>query len=73
MTRDGSDRRRSGLERMEAVLAEVASSYVDVRSLQARIDFARSNLENQDQTLRLTRDRFASRIDIERIHGWRSA
>jgi NodT family efflux transporter outer membrane factor (OMF) lipoprotein len=43
-----------------SVLAEVASSYVDVRSLQARIDFARSNVENQDQTLRLTRDRFAA-------------
>ena len=38
--------------------AEVASSYIDVRTAQARLDFAWSNVDAQKETLQLTRDRF---------------
>ena len=40
------------------LLADVASNYVDVRTLQARLDFARGNVKLQSDTLQLTRDRF---------------
>lgn len=40
--------------------AEVAASYIDVRSSQARIAFARSNAEGQRRSLQLTRDRFGA-------------
>lgn len=43
-----------------SVLAEVASGYVDVRSLQLRLRYARSNLAVQRQTLQLTKDRFSA-------------
>ena len=43
---------------MVALYAEVASSYVDARSFQARLDFARANVESQRDSLELTRDRF---------------
>ena len=41
-----------------SLLAEVALAYVDVRSLQQRLDFARSNVTSQRESLQLTRDRF---------------
>jgi len=41
-----------------SLLAEVALAYVDVRSLQERIAFARANVEIQKESLQLTRDRF---------------
>jgi len=42
------------------VYAEVAFNYVDVRSFQARIAFARANAEGQRGSLVLTRNRFAA-------------
>ncbi|MEE8361756.1 MAG: efflux transporter outer membrane subunit [Gemmatimonadales bacterium] len=42
------------------VYAEVAFNYVDVRSFQARIAFARANAEGQRGSLLLTRNRFAA-------------
>jgi NodT family efflux transporter outer membrane factor (OMF) lipoprotein len=41
-----------------SLYAEVALNYVDVRSLQARLDYARRNAEAQRESLELTRDRF---------------
>jgi NodT family efflux transporter outer membrane factor (OMF) lipoprotein len=41
-----------------SLLAEVALSYMDVRSLQERLELARANVEIQLETLDLTRDRF---------------
>jgi NodT family efflux transporter outer membrane factor (OMF) lipoprotein len=41
-----------------SVLAEVALSYFDVRTLQERIRFAEANVEAQRNTLSLTQDRF---------------
>ncbi len=41
-----------------SLLAEVALSYVDVRAFQQRIEFARSNVDSQRESLQLTRDRF---------------
>ena len=41
-----------------ALFAEVATSYVDVRAFQERLRFAHANVEGQEDTLRLTRDRF---------------
>jgi NodT family efflux transporter outer membrane factor (OMF) lipoprotein len=43
---------------MVALYAEVASSYIDARSLQTRLAFARSNAEAQRESLQLTRDRY---------------
>lgn len=52
----------AGIEDYRDVLvslyAEVALNYVDVRSLQLRLEFARSNAEGQRGSLQLTRDRF---------------
>ncbi len=42
------------------LLAEVGLAYVDVRSFQQRIDYARSNVRTQQGSLRLTRDRNAA-------------
>jgi multidrug efflux system outer membrane protein len=42
-----------------SLLAEVALSYTDVRSYQERIRLANANVETQQNTLGLTRDRFA--------------
>jgi multidrug efflux system outer membrane protein len=39
------------------LLAEVGRAYVDVRTFQQRIDYARSNVRTQRGSLRLTRDR----------------
>jgi len=41
-----------------SLLAEVALSYVDVRSYQERIRLAEANVEAQQATLKLTQDRF---------------
>ncbi len=41
-----------------SLLAEVATSYVDVRSFQERIRLAEANVTAQQDTLRLTQDRF---------------
>jgi len=38
--------------------AEVATNYIQVRSLQTRIEFAKSNAEAQRETVGLTQDRF---------------
>lgn len=45
--------------------ADVALTYVDVRTLQARIRFARANAEAQRGTLQLTKDRFDAGIAPE--------
>ena len=42
------------------LFAEVARNYVDLRTLQARIDYTRANVEMQRETLQLTRDRFGA-------------
>jgi NodT family efflux transporter outer membrane factor (OMF) lipoprotein len=53
---------QAGVEDYRDVLvslyAEVALNYVDVRSLQLRLDFARSNADAQGESLGLTQDRF---------------
>ena len=41
-----------------SLYAEVAAGYIDVRTFQTRLDFARQNAETQRQTVQLTRDRF---------------
>jgi len=41
-----------------SLYAEVALNYVDVRSLQTRLDFAHQNVGAQRESLQLTRDRF---------------
>jgi multidrug efflux system outer membrane protein len=38
--------------------AEVGSAYVDARTFQTRLDFARQNVQSQQYSLELTRDRF---------------
>ena len=40
------------------LVADVASSYLNVRTLQARLDYAEANVGAQRETLQLTRDRF---------------
>jgi multidrug efflux system outer membrane protein len=59
-----------------AVAAEVANTYVEVRTLQRRLDVARANLESQGRIVELTRIRFeggiASSLDVaqaESIHA----
>ncbi|MCZ6832757.1 MAG: efflux transporter outer membrane subunit [Acidobacteria bacterium] len=42
------------------VFAEVALSYVEIRALQDRIDYAHGNIKTQEQTMQLTQDRFAA-------------
>ncbi len=42
--------------------AEVAQSYVNLRALQSRLDFALQNVQTQRGTLQLTRDRFDAEI-----------
>lgn len=41
-----------------SVLAEVALAYIDLRTVQLRIDYTERNIETQSQTLELTQDRF---------------
>ena len=40
------------------LMANVASNYLTVRTLQARIEYAESNVDAQRETLQLTQDRF---------------
>lgn len=47
------------------LLAEVALVYVDVRTFQQRVAFARENAETQRRSLALTRDRFESGLSSE--------
>jgi NodT family efflux transporter outer membrane factor (OMF) lipoprotein len=44
------------------LFAEIASNYVQVRTLQSRIKIALQNIERQQKTLKLTRDRFDAGI-----------
>jgi len=48
------------------LLADIAAGYVDVRTLQARIGYARSNAEGQAATVQLTQDRFAAGLTSAR-------
>jgi NodT family efflux transporter outer membrane factor (OMF) lipoprotein len=41
-----------------SLYAEVAAAYIDVRTFQARVNFARRNAATQRETVGLTRDRF---------------
>ncbi len=49
-------------ELMVSLTAQVASSYIELRTLQERIDFARKNIELQKETLKLTEARFKSEL-----------
>ena len=40
------------------LMADVASTYLTVRTIQARLDYARANVEAQSDSVQLTRDRF---------------
>ncbi|MGZ9032955.1 MAG: efflux transporter outer membrane subunit [Rhodospirillales bacterium] len=50
-----------------SLYSEVATTYVEIRTLQARIDAARGNAESQRQTLQLVRDRRSAELasDVE--------
>ncbi len=48
-----------------SICAEVARQYVLIRTLQQRLAYAQSNLELQQQTLQLTKDRRAAEISPE--------
>lgn len=48
-----------------SLYAEVALNYVEVRALQTRLAYARSNVEAQRKTLQLTNDRFKAGIAPE--------
>ncbi len=58
-----------------SLAAEVAQNYVDVRSLQARIEIAQENLARQSETLDLTDWRFqaglVSQLDVEQARAAR--
>jgi NodT family efflux transporter outer membrane factor (OMF) lipoprotein len=45
--------------------AEVSTNYVEVRALQDRIKYVRSNIETQRKTLQLTKDRFDAEVVSE--------
>lgn len=51
-----------------SLYAEVAQNYIQIRSLQLRIDYAKNNIEIQEKTLALTQDRFKAglvpRLDV---------
>ncbi len=57
---------------MVSLYAEVASAYVDLRTLQARIKYADQNIVLQKETLQLTQARFKSelvpKLDIEQAN-----
>ncbi len=48
-----------------SLLAEVATTYIDVRALQTQIEATRRNIELQKQTLSLTQARFNSELTSE--------
>ena len=47
------------------LLAQIGSTYVEVRELQARIEFLERNIKSQRDTLQLTRDRYETEIAPE--------
>jgi NodT family efflux transporter outer membrane factor (OMF) lipoprotein len=47
---------------MVILYAEIASNYVQVRTLQARIRYVQKNIESQRNTLKVTQDRLAAEI-----------
>lgn len=47
------------------VFAELASTYVDYRALQERIEVAEANIGNQEETLRLAEERLATELSPE--------
>ena len=55
------------------LLAEVGRSYVELRTLQARIEYAEANIERQRETLTLVESRFAAglvgRLDVEQARS----
>lgn len=48
-----------------SLYAEVASNYIELRTVQMRIDFALKNITSQRETLKLTEDRFKAGIAPE--------
>lgn len=58
---------------MISLIGEVASSYILIRSLQERLDFARANASLQSETLSLTQARFdagaVSELDVATARG----
>ncbi|GMU24237.1 MAG: hypothetical protein AMXMBFR13_43130 [Phycisphaerae bacterium] len=48
-----------------SLLAEVAATYIDVRSLQSQIEATRQNIQLQQQALALTRARFDAQLEPE--------
>jgi NodT family efflux transporter outer membrane factor (OMF) lipoprotein len=55
------------------LFAEVATNYVTVREFQERLRYAHANVEGQENTLRLTQDRFdaglVSALDVAQAEG----
>ena len=53
---------------MVLLLSEVATNYIDVRTVEERIKLAKANIENQEESLALAQDRFDAglvpRLDI---------
>lgn len=47
------------------LLADVASTYIRIRSLQQRLGYAAENLQRQQDTLQLTQDRFKTKLSPE--------
>ncbi|MCP5462812.1 MAG: efflux transporter outer membrane subunit [bacterium] len=47
---------------MVSLFAEIASTYVTVRTLQERIKYAQENIESQNETLKLTQARFKAEL-----------
>jgi NodT family efflux transporter outer membrane factor (OMF) lipoprotein len=58
---------------MVTLFAEVAANYVNVREFQERLRLAQANVEGQENTLQLTRDRFdaglVSALDVAQAEG----
>ncbi len=56
-----------------SLYAEVAVNYVEIRSLQARLDYARANVVSQTESVSITRDRFSagltSALDVAQAEG----
>jgi len=56
-----------------SIVAEVARNYFDLRGLQARLDVARRNATNQNDSLKLAQDRLAggtgTRLDVARAEA----
>lgn len=48
------------------LLAEVASTYADLRTFQQRVEYARQNVISQEQSLQITQDKFRNGVATER-------